>query len=202
MKTQISVSPGQFFKGSLLLFVLAAMTGVLIFWLGWQKGMEYSLARIAVEPATPQSRANPDQSGNILPRAMTATPKPKVERAMIITNEDLLLVLNRQAESAGTEVDIQVQSVEIKQSGLTLHGSIDGLGFRGPVEITGSPAASGGSLIFILKNISIGGSELPQILYPTIEEEVNRYFEEWMWGYEVRKLELGEGTLTVSVLDW
>jgi hypothetical protein len=202
MKSQIPVSPGQLFMGSLLLFVLASMTGVLIFRLGWQKGMQFSLTGSNVEPASPQSLKNPEQSGNILPRAMTATSKPKVERAMIFTSEDLLLILNQQAENAGTEVDIQVQSVEITRQGLTLHGSIDGLGFRGPVGITGTPAASGGSLTFILENISIDGSEIPEVLYPTIEKEIDRYFEEWMWGYEVRKLELEEDEFTVSVMDW
>ena len=201
-KSRISVSLAQLFIVILLLILMSVGISTLVFQWGLQTGLDLDTQETSPESGIAFVSATPDQALATLPRAMTATPRKKIEEMLTYTNESIAQMLRQRDQTARLPELTQVQEVSITQQGLTLDGTIDGLGFNGPIELIGTPVASGGKLLFQLETVSVDGQVLPQFLYPSLETEINRYFEEWLWGYEVQTIDLSEGQLTLVVISW
>jgi hypothetical protein len=169
--------------------LLAAGIGVLIFYLGQQSGLQIADTK----------RPTPSPSMPPLPKAMTATPRPK-ERQIFILTEDMLLE-NAQT-STGDDSPITVDGLQITSSAVTIDGYIDYLGYQGTVSITGQPYIDNGQLRVLLTNLSLENQPLPQLLYPTVEEQINAAFDEILMNYDIEEVLLEENQMTVTVVPW
>lgn len=140
-------------------------------------------------------------AGN-LPRAMTATPREKKSETILLTDESLLLELRQQQDEDGSQITLQVQSVEISERGVRLEGWIEGWDLSGQVELSGRPVVRDGKLAFQVNDLSLEHQSLPEIVSAMLETEIQQIFEQRLWGYEVLGIQLGDGRIDLTVVGW
>lgn len=139
---------------------------------------------------------------NSLPKAMTATPRTRQEETFPFTNESLLGQLRQETENENSQWDLRVGMVEITEMGIRLNGSLEGNGLFGTVEIMGMPVVREGKLVFQVEELSLEGQPLPELFSSALEAEIEQVFKDWLWGYEVLRIKLGEGKIDLTVVEW
>ncbi len=139
---------------------------------------------------------------NSLPKAMTATPRTRQEETLPFTNESLLGQLRQETENENSQWDLRVGMVEITEMGIRLNGSLEGNGLFGTVEIMGMPVVREGKLVFQVEELSLEGQPLPELFSSALEAEIEQVFKDWLWGYEVLRIKLGEGKIDLTVVEW
>ena len=170
--------------------LVAAGIAVLIFYLGQQSGLQ-----LAGDKQPTASATMPP-----LPKAMTATPRPKERQTFIFTDE--MLLEGAQAGTNGDDSPIAVEDVLITADAVAIEGTIDYLGYSGDISIAGQPYITNGRLRIRLTEVSLEGQPLPSLLYPTVEEQINLSFDQMLTGYDVENILLEEGRMTVTVVPW
>ena len=141
-------------------------------------------------------------SSNSLPKAMTATPRTRQEETLPFTNESLLGQLRQEIEKEDSQLDLRVGMVKITEMGIRMVGSLEGNGLSGTVEIMGTPVVNDGKLVFQVEELSLEGQPLPELFSATLEAEIEQVFKDWLWGYEVLRIKLGEGKIDLTVVEW
>lgn len=97
---------------------------------------------------------------------------------------------------------MRVGTVEITEMGIRLNGSLEGNGLLGTVEIMGMPVVREGKLVFQVEELSLEGQPLPELFSAALEAEIEQVFKDWLWGYEVVRIKLGDGKIDLTVVKW
>ncbi|MBN2550185.1 MAG: hypothetical protein JXB15_13565 [Anaerolineales bacterium] len=192
METRLSLTLRQVLWIILVVILLAVGFTLAIFFLGQRSGFNLALS------ATPS--LVPTATMPALPKAMTATPKPLPVEQITLTDDSATQFLQDQLAQAGSEAPIQVQRVSFTAENVSLSGSLDYLEYQGMLNITGLPVVTGKKLHFQLIEVTLDGAVLPEVLYPTVEQQIDSLFEQLLTGYELQKIELGPGWMTLTVL--
>ncbi|OGO33030.1 MAG: hypothetical protein A2Z16_14365 [Chloroflexi bacterium RBG_16_54_18] len=202
MNAQISLTLKQFFSGIILILFSTAAICALFFLFGmniWGNDGSVKVATILSENSNLEFTTG---SSSSLPKAMTATPRTRQEETLPFTNESLLGKLQQEVKKANSQLNLQVGMVEITEMGVRLIGSLEGNGLFGTVEIVGLPIVNDGKLVFQVEELSLEGQPLPEFISAVIEAEIEQVFKEWLWGYEVLGIKLGEGKIDLTVVEW
>lgn len=192
MDTRLSVTFKQMLWIILMVILLAIGLTLAVFYLGQQSGL--NLAQSTTPSFTPTATMPP------LPKAMTATPKPLPVEQLSLTDDSATQFLQDQLAQAGSEAPIQVQRVSFSTENVMLSGNLDYLDYQGMLSITGLPVVTGKKLHFQLIEVTLDGASLPEVLYPTVEQQIDSLFEQMLTGYELQKIELGPGWMILTVL--
>ncbi len=134
-----------------------------------------------------------------LPKAMTATPAPRLSQTYILTEEQINAML---VELPTEGSPVVPRDVRISSERILLTGDINYSGYQGALEISGAPYVQGRRLRIQLDSVMLDGQALPAFLYPTVEEQINLFFEELLSGYDVESVELEEGQIMATVVPW
>lgn len=134
-----------------------------------------------------------------LPKAMTATPQPRLSQTFTLTEEQINNMLGDLSRE-GTPV--VVRDVRITEEQIQVTGDISYSGFQGALEVSGAPYVQDRRLRFRLDDVTLDGQGLPEFLYPTVEEQINLFFEELLSGYDVEAVELQAGRIVATVVPW
>jgi len=202
MNAPIILTFRQFFTGIILIVFFTAATCILFLLFGMNMGR--SVVSVKVDPVL-SDNVNPVSTkgfSNSLPKAMTATPRTRQEETLPFTNESLLGQLRQETENENSQWDLRVGMVEITEMGIRLNGSLEGNGLFGTVEIMGMPVVREGKLVFQVEELSLEGQPLPELFSSALEAEIEQVFKDWLWGYEVLRIKLGEGKIDLTVVEW
>ena len=187
METRFSLTLKQLALIVILVFVLAAGFSLVVFYLG-QRSVVGTAARDSATPSMPP-----------LPKAMTATPAALAAQNLTFTEGDILLLLEDQA---GSSAPLALGEVEISSEAVTLDGAVDYADYQGHLHVSGQPYPEGGKLQFRIASMVLDGQTVPQVLYPTIEAQINTLFEQLLDGYDVTAVSLEAGQITLTVVPW
>jgi len=192
MDAKISLSLRQVLILLILVILITAIATLFIFIFGQQSGL--SLVR---GTPTPKITATPTMPP--LPKAMTATPKPKETQQIIFTDETAARLLQ---EGAVSDAPVQVQSVHFTSQSVTLAGELNYMGYQGALEMEGLPYVENQRLLFRVSSITLDGQPLPQLLFPAVEEQANSLFKQMLDGYDIQAVELQDGQMIVTASPW
>jgi len=197
METPLPLTLTQLLIVIIIAILIAAGIAVLIFSLGLGSG--FILAGAGRTPQTGAFALTPTMPP--LPKAVTATPKDVDDKTQTFTFTEEMLneMLSGQSSS---EIPIVVDDVTITEETVTLSGAIDYGGIRGNIQVTAIPYVSNQRVRFDLVSINLEGQPLPELIYPTVEEQVNLFFDQLLTGYDVQSLVLEDGQMTVTVVAW
>jgi hypothetical protein len=203
MDERLSFNLRQLIFAIVLIILFTAAFTLTIFWLGQENALRKGLV---VEESTSSSSAvqtlqiiSPQST---LPHAMTATPKIKTEQQYILTEEQVTQLVMDQIQASSSQTMFKVNEVDITNDALTLSGYIDYMDYSGNLDIDGVPVVEHNKLRFQLNDAKLDGQDLPQFLYPMIEEEINDIFDKTLFGYDVSTVELEDGVLILTILPW
>ncbi len=203
MRKRTSLILGLVFIGGVLVVVCAVLA--LFGWLRYApiEGVDPQTATAvamtaAALPQTPAATFAQTE----LPRAMTATPQPKTPEQMVFTDSSATQLLKEQIAQSQSEVPILVDSVVFAPEQVTMSGDIDYMGVQGRVQLSGKPIVAENRLRVQLTSLRLDGEDLPDLLYPSVEAEINAYFDEVLQGYDVLGVTLAQGQMTVTLLPW
>ncbi len=183
-----------------ILILCTVTLGVAAFFLGRQSGVSLTAKRTpAPVPATVIPTMPP------LPKAMTATPTTNAASAtsslqvLIFTNDSATQALQEEAAQSGTSMPLKVQTVSFTREQITITGDLDYMGIQGNLSIFGKPVLSNKKLQFKVSRVTLDGEDLPDFMFPTIEEQINATFDQWMAGYSIESMELSDGQMTLTI---
>lgn len=211
MDSRFSLSLKQILILIAVVVVLSAAFAVGVFALGMRSalGLVQQGEALATEKGTlassqggPTNQGGPVSPLGTLPRAMTATPRIKTPRPYVLNESDALKLAQDQAANANLGAPITVQAVSFITGTATLTGQIDYMGYKGQVEISGEPYASGQRLHFKVTGVMLEGQALSADFYPSIEAEVDKLFEQIFTGYDILSVQVEVGKMTLIVLSW
>lgn len=137
-----------------------------------------------------------------LPRAMTATPRPKQPEDKVFSEADALKLAQEQAVNADLEYPLEVQAVSFTDGKAMLSGQITYMGYQGQVEISGAPYAADQRLRFQVTSATIAGQALPEDFFAGLEAEINQLFEQVFWGYDIQAVTVTPGQMALRVVRW
>jgi hypothetical protein len=190
MDTRFSISAKQLILILLLAVLVTAGLTTLIFYIGQQSGLRLAggIGQSTTTPTMPP-----------LPKAMTATPREKQAETFFITEGMIDDVL---AQESDPSAPVTVEQVEISDQQVQVDGQINYMGYQGALAVSGTPYVADHKMRVDISAITLDGQTLPALLYPTVEQEVNRLFDELMVGYDVQAVELADGQIVVIVVPW
>ena len=203
METRFSLTIKQAMAILLGVALCAAIFTLVVFYLGQQsalrlpKGDQAELTAQAGRGAETAIAVPPT-----LPQAMTATARPKTTEVYIFTDSSATQLLQEQVSQVGSETGYSIKSVSFTPEQIKLSGEIDTMGFHGSLEITGKPVVVEKRLRFQILEVTVSGQNLPKPLLPTIEAEINKFFDQTLVGYDVEGVKLEAGQMTVTLSPW
>jgi hypothetical protein len=192
MEKRFSFSLAQFILLLLLTVVIVVGLTIVVFIAGQRNAL--GLFAVRATP-TPTSTATMPP----LPKAMTATPVPGLSQTYILTEEQINAIL---VDLPAQGSPVVPREVRITPEQMLVTGDIDYSGFRGVLEISGAPYVQDRRLRFRLDRVTLDGQTLPALLYPTVEEQINLFFEDLLGGYDVESVQLEEGRIVATVVPW
>ncbi|MEW5871129.1 MAG: hypothetical protein AB1894_17775 [Chloroflexota bacterium] len=213
MKTPFSLTMRQILLAVLLLILGTAAFTLLVFILGQQNGLRLSSTGPA--EASPPERTAPALASPTravvtfdpaaLPRAMTATPKTRAPEQKVFTDATATQLVQEHLAQSGNQAPVQIDRLAFTPEQVNMSGEINSeyaLGLAGSVELSGTVAVEENRLRFHLTRLSLDEEQMPELLYASIEAEVNSFFDQTFTGYDVLEVQLAAGEMTVTLLPW
>lgn len=192
METRFSFSLKQLIVLILLTVLIAAGLTIVIFYIGQQSAFGLFALRGTATPAfTPTMPP--------LPKAMTATPDQGLSQAYVLTEDQINSVVGQYSNTTSV---LRVDEVNITPDSVQLMGEIHYNDDQGDLIVSGIPYVQDRRLRFQLVDVALNGQSLPELIYPTVEEQINMLFEEMLRGYDIESVELGQGRIIVMVAPW
>jgi len=202
MNAPITLTLKQFFTGIILIVLFTAVTFILFLLFGMNMGRSVGSLKMDPVLSVTEKPLSTRGSSISLPKAMTATPRTIQEEVLPFTNESLIRQLRQELDQANSQLDLRVGMVEITEMGIRLTGSLERNGLFGEVEIIGTPVVSDRKLVFQVEELLLEGQPLPELFSAELEAEIEQIFKEWLWGYDVLRIKLGEGKIELTVVEW
>lgn len=214
MKTHFSLTMRQILLAVLLLILGTAAFTLLVFYLGQQNGLRLSNPgplEAATAKASPASSPAATTGAVItfdpaaLPRAMTATPKAGAPEQKVLTDAQATLLVQEHIAQSGSQAPVKIDSVAFTPEQVNMSGEINSevaLGLAGSVELSGTVAVEEKRLRFHLTGLRLDEEQMPEMLYTSIEAQVNNFFDQTFMGYDVLEVQLAAGQMTVTLLPW
>jgi hypothetical protein len=192
METRFSFSLKQLVLLVLLTVFVAVGLTMIVFLVGQQSvfGL-FALRGTATPTFTPTMPP--------LPKAMTATPVQSLSQTYVLTEEQINGVVAQYSDATSV---LTVDEVKITPEYVQMIGDINYNDYQGNLIVSGMPSVLDRRLRFQLVDVTLNGQSMPQILYPTIEEQIDLLFEEILRGYDIDSVELGQGRIIVMVVPW
>jgi hypothetical protein len=193
MDTRFSLSLKQIILLILITVVIVVFLTVVVFLAGQRNALG-----LFAQASTPTQTATPTMPP--LPKAMTATPaSERLSETYILTEEQINTMV---AQGAAGGSPVIIRDVQIASSGLQVYGEINYNDYAGALVVSGAPYVQNRRLNFRLDSVTVDGVALPQILYPTVEEQINLFFSELLSGYDVESVVTQDGQIVAVVTPW
>lgn len=192
MGKRISLSLKQLVVLVLLIVITAVGLTLVVFLVGQRSAL--SLLNLAGTPTLTSSPTMPP-----LPKAMTATPSTPEGQVLIITEDEINSIVSG---VSGAGNPLVVREVRITSQQVQMSGEISYSGYQGNLEIVGTPYVQNHRLGFQLASVAFDGQRLPEFLYPTVEEQINLFFDQLSSGYDIESVELQDGRIVLMVVPW
>jgi hypothetical protein len=192
METRFSLSLKQLALLVLLTVFVAVGLTVLVFLAGQGNGFNlFAIASTSTPTLTPTMPP--------LPKAMTATPAPRLSQMYVLTEEQVNAMVGEYTQDAAP---MAIHTIRIRAGGVQVIGDIDYGGYQGVLDISGAPFVQNLRMRFRLDQVTLDGQSLPAFLYPTIEEQINLFFDQLLSGYDIETVELQDGQIQIMFVPW
>jgi hypothetical protein len=134
-----------------------------------------------------------------LPKAMTATPRDSLTETLILTEDEINSIVSTYSN---TGYPLILQDVQITSQQVLASGALNYENYQGNLVVSGVPYVQNRQLHFQVDDITLDGQRLPQFLYPTVEDQIDLFFEELTRGYFIQSVELQDGRMVAVVVPW
>ena len=192
MGKRISISITQLVVLVLLSVLIAVCLTILVFLAG-----QRSALGLLGPTGTPTVTSSPTMPP--LPKAMTATSPGFVTETLVLTEEEINSIV---ASYSNAGYPVTLQDVQITTQQVQVNGALNYENYQGDLEVSGVPYVQNRQLRIQLDDIALDGQSLPQFLYPTVEDQIDIFFEELTSGYFIQSVELQDGRMVMMVVPW
>jgi hypothetical protein len=199
MEPRFSFTLRQVLLIAVVIVILTAALTLVIFYLGQQNAL-----RLAEQSglSTRDASATGTAAVPTLPRAMTATPKEHTPETYSLTDSQATALLQEQIAQSGQGAVLQVDAVSFTPQQIEVVGQIDYMEYQGELHMTCKPVALDNRLRLQITRVTVDGQDLPEMLFPVLEEQINPLFDQILSGYDIQAVELEQGQIKMTVLPW